>query len=112
MIFKPELVEKILAGEKTQTRRPMSQNPRSPWWARECRVRAGTTVALQPGRGQRAVGRLRILEVRRQALRAITEGEAVAEGFAGRAEFFAYWQGMYGDLDLDQYVWAITFEPE
>lgn len=41
---------------------------------------------------------------------AITEDDAVAEGFAGRVEFFAYWQGMHGGLDLDQYRLAVMLE--
>jgi hypothetical protein len=30
--FQRELAEKVMAGEKTVTRRLVSDNPRSPWW--------------------------------------------------------------------------------
>lgn len=32
MNFKPELAAKVMSGEKTVTRRLVSENPRSPWW--------------------------------------------------------------------------------
>ena len=36
MNFRPELAEKVMAGEKTVTRRVASENPRSPWYVGGC----------------------------------------------------------------------------
>jgi hypothetical protein len=40
----------------------------------------GRTYAIQPGRGQKAVGRIRLLNIRQERLQDITELEAKAEG--------------------------------
>lgn len=42
----------------------------------------GATYTVQPGRGKRAVGRIRILEIRQERLQAISEDSVVAEGCA------------------------------
>ena len=102
MIFRPALIEKILAGEKTQTRRPGGRA--------NCQYRAGRTYAVQPGRGQRQVARLRVLEVRREKLGDISQEDAGAEGFPGRETFLRYWQRIYGEVDHDQLIWVLRFE--
>lgn len=61
MIFKPELVEKILAGEKIESRRPVKEG-------KPCRYRAGRTYAVQPGRTKPGVGQMRVREVKRETL--------------------------------------------
>ena len=86
----------------------------------------GKTYAIQPGRGKKSLGRIRIISVEKQALRDITQEDAVAEGFSGYFEwfptdqFFDYWCRLYriinnevhSDLDLDEQVWRIEFELE
>jgi len=42
--------------------------------------RVGQSLAVQPGRGQKAVGRIRLLEIRQERLQDITEAGAIAEG--------------------------------
>ena len=63
MIFKPELAEKVLAGEKTETRRVVKDGEV------ECRYVPGRDYAVQPGRGKRAIGRIYITDVRREKLK-------------------------------------------
>jgi hypothetical protein len=107
--FKPELVEKILAGEKTQTRRLMSDNPNSPWYRDGCRLKINHAYALCPGRGKDQVGKIVVLHTAEKLLGAIRHHEAVMEGFGSVAEFQAYWERMHGSFDPNEPVWQITF---
>lgn len=109
MIFRPELVEKILAGEKTQTRRAVSDNPRSPWWRERCRHREGRHYALQPGRSKHAVAQILVTDVRRVRLGGINLDDARAEGFADVQAFVDYWTAMHGSFDVRALVWRVTF---
>ena len=68
MIFTPESIEAILAGRKTVTRRPAVD------WKR-CYNRVGHTYPVQPGRGQKAVGRIHILRTDPESF----VGESVVE---------------------------------
>lgn len=124
MIFKQVLVDQILAGNKTMTRRPVK--PRSQSFggvtvrARTCAYQVGKTYAVQPGRGKKQVARIRVLAVRRERWIDISVGDARAEGFplpdsgakpdAARVEFYSYVQGLYPDLDLTTECWVIEFE--
>ena len=109
MIFRPELVEKILAGEKTETRRLMSDNPRSPWSSERCMYRAGQRYSVQPGRGQRSVAQVEATAVLRGQLRTVTNDSAQAEGFFNLAEFRDYWTEMHGHFDPFAKVWVVRF---
>jgi len=54
---------------------------------------------------------VRILAIEEQTLGDITDREAVAEGFADRAAFLAYFGTLHkGPIDLTLPVWAISFE--
>lgn len=103
MIFKPELVDLIRRGLKTETRRPVK--PGQP-----CRYVAGRTYAVQPGRGQCGVCRIRVLDVHLEALTEIDGAAARREGFSTGSAFLDYWRGLYGTVDLGQPVWVIRFE--
>lgn len=103
MIFKPELVEKILVGEKTETRRKANPDGSQ-------RYRPGRTYAVQPGRTEKGVARIRVLSAEREALEEITEEGARREGFEDLAAFFDYWRGLYGKVSHSQEVWVIRFE--
>lgn len=109
MNFKPELVEKILAGQKTQTRRAMSENPNSPWYRGGCKLKRNHAYALCPGRGKHQVAKIIVTDVQPVVLGAITSGDAIAEGFTSAAEFRDYWTRMHGSFDPAENVWAITF---
>ncbi len=116
MNFRDELARKVIAGEKTVTRRLVSDNPRSPWWREKCGYRVERVVAICPGRGKHAIGRARIVSVERMALGCLTTTEALAEGFlptlSGTTvyEFEAAWVSINGTYDAAALVWRIGLE--
>lgn len=108
--FRPELCRKVLDGTKTETRRPVSENPRSPWYVGECGLVMGREYAVQPGRGQLAVGRMRLTHPPHQEkLNEITRFGAIREGFPSRVAFFSYYEDLHGSIDYEQIVWVIRF---
>lgn len=109
MNFKPELAAKVMAGEKTVTRRLVSDNPRSPWFAERCGLKVDHTYAVCPGRGKNAIGRVRIVSARLTLLSRLTDAEARAEGFPDRAAFEAAWQDINGSYDPWDSVWRVEF---
>jgi len=106
MIFRPELAEKVLAGEKTETRRPVREGET------ECRYVPGRDYAVQPGRRRRSVGRIAVTDVRRERLGEITHEGALREGFPTVRAFLDYWRQLHGRVDPEQEVWMIRFELE
>ena len=111
MIFQ-HTIENVLNGTKTQTSRIVKPGDyiqyadtgagetyhvyiegvyrnRRPLW------KVGNTYAVQPGRGQKAVARIRILQISKQDVRHITAEEARAEGFNSEVEFFEVWCKMH-----------------
>ena len=98
--------EKVLSGEKTQTRRLVKlgqygclgthadytmvadQNGR---WV----YQVGKDYAVQPGRGKPAVARIRITDIRREDVRYISEHDVCAEGFETSSDFFMTWCKMH-----------------
>lgn len=102
MIFKPEMVEAILAGRKTVTRRPYK--------GVACKYEIGKSYAVQPGRGKCGVARIQITGGDVQALGHIDNNDAVREGFANKGQFMAYWRHLYhGQFFRGQLVWRIEF---
>jgi hypothetical protein len=110
--FRPEMVERILAGEKTQTRRLVSDNPRSPWWKERCGLTPGRIYAVCPGRGKPAVARIRFGGARLEPVVWINEIGARAEGFEDRPAFIDYWKKLHGGIDLAAIVWVVRFTLE
>lgn len=93
MLFKPELAAKIPTGEKTQTRRIVKDGEFIDTYEhRDKTVKVvylpnghvkwmtGKFYAIQTGRGQKAIGRFRLLDIRRQRVGDISETDAIAEG--------------------------------
>ncbi len=105
MIFGPEMADKVLAGEKTETRRRGRGD-------QPCRYLPGRTYAVQRGRGMRSEGRIRIVSVRREPLWRIDEDGARREGFEDPIAFFRYWARLHGAIQLQERVWVIRFELE
>jgi hypothetical protein len=103
VIFRPELVEKFLAGQKTETRRVVQEG-------KPCPYKVGRDYAVQPGRTKPGVARIRVLEVRREILGIITDDGARREGFDHRVPFFRHWGDLHGSVDMEQEVWVIRFE--
>lgn len=110
MNFKPELLAKILAGEKTQTRRPVQPGQHAVYSLYPGDVdrivminqeRRGKVYgifqeyAICPGRGKRHVARFKLLSIREEDVRCISDDDVKAEGFAHRWEFFKVWCGFY-----------------
>lgn len=117
MIFRKELAEAILRGEKTATRRRMSDKPRSPWWRDECSYSVGQVFSVQPGRGVKGIGFARVSAVYLQRLGHMDEDDAYAEGFrpgriltSAKQAFAHAWCEINGSYDSAEFVWVIEFE--
>ncbi len=114
MNFRPEMVEAIYRGRKTQTRRIADANPNSPWYREDCAFYVGRPdgYAICPGRGESAVGRLSLSEEPRLDYLGMMDDEAArSEGFSGFLDFRAYWERLHGDFDSNLRVWVVSFEP-
>ena len=109
MNFRPDLAAKVMAGEKTVTRRRMSDNPRSPWYRERCSLVVGRSYAVCPGRGKVAIGRVIITAVDRSFLGAVSGHEARAEGFPNAWSFWEAWVQINDKFDPAEYVWRVTF---
>ena len=71
----------------------------------------GRDYAVCPGRGKRALGRVRIVSARKEKLhRADSNVEAQAEGFADRWQFRCAWEAINGSFDPEAVVWRVEFE--
>lgn len=110
MNFRPELAEKVMAGDKTVTRRLASENPRSPWYQGRCAYRVGQRVAICPGRGQNRIGDATVIDVELMTLGHLTDEEARREGFVDAASFEAAFAGINGSYDPDVEVWRIALD--
>jgi len=104
MLFRPDLAAKVVLGEKTQTRRVKRPGETAEYdlvggtgiiAVRSAGGRlkwiAGGTYAVQPGRGKRGIGRLRIVGIYEGRAGEITPEDARAEGFESVEEFAAAW---------------------
>lgn len=98
MIFGPEMLPKVLSGEKTVTRRRTSHYV------------TGQTYAVQPGRGKRHVAHVRVLSANEERLWAISHRDAPREGFENPAAFMDYWTALHGSWNPDEIVTRIEFE--
>lgn len=112
MNFRPELAAKVMAGEKTVTRRLVSDNPASPWWKERCGLVPGRTYAVCPGRGKRAIGRVLVTDATLMQLGVLTDEEARAEGFADSIAFRKAWCEINGEHVPSAVVWRITFDAD
>lgn len=110
MNFRLELAEAVMAGRKTVTRRLASENPRSPWWWQRCGLELGQDYAVCPGRGKPAIGRARVVGLRRETLDMVTNEEARREGFADVHAFGDAWRAINGRYEPDAIVWRVELE--
>lgn len=111
MNFRPDLAAKVMAGEKTVTRRLMSDNPRSPWFRERCALVPGRDYAVCPGRGKNAIGRITVTATMSEPLGWLDDAEARREGFDDAHGFVAAFQEINrGKYDPDALVWRVAFE--
>lgn len=110
MMFLPELAALVIAGEKTVTRRLMSDNPRSPWSTAGCALKVGQSCAICPGRGKHAIGRAVVVSVQAQTLGHLSPEEALAEGFRSPADFEAAFTAINGAYHPHVPVWRVGLE--
>ena len=101
LLFKPEHVEPILTGLKTQTRR-IWKKPR----ANVGSVHLAKTKMLSKD----YFAMLKILDVRQERLGDITEADAQAEGGYTVDTFQQMWIMINEPWDPDAMVYVITFE--
>ncbi|OFW99254.1 MAG: hypothetical protein A3E78_11750 [Alphaproteobacteria bacterium RIFCSPHIGHO2_12_FULL_63_12] len=105
ILFKPQHVEKILRGEKTQTRRLGKKR-----WNVGAVHQAKTKLFGEP------FARLRITGVRQEPLDEISEEDARREGYANSHEYLGAFRkiNLAGAADAHRYwtqlVWVVDFE--
>ena len=97
MIFGPELIGKVLDGSKTVTRR------------RSSRYQVGKVYSVQPGRGRKHVGHIRVLVASEECLGGVSYRSAQAEGFESPAAFSEYWAALHGSWNPAEFVTRIIF---
>lgn len=100
MLFKPYLMEPVLNGSKTESRR---------LWKR-CMVRVnGVYDAKTNFRNESTFARIRITYVRRERLGSINIDGVRKEGCKSLEEFKKIWTDIYGNWDDDTQVFVIGF---
>jgi len=98
MLFKKELVEKILKGEKTQTRRLNGK------------YKVGNIYAVCTRWYSPAVAWIKITGKRTERLGDISLEDVKKEGFNSLEEFKAFWIKIHGHWDDDLIVYVYDFE--
>ena len=102
-MYKKPYLEKILNGEKTQTRRPLEKKPGRSVYD------IGARVGVRSGYTKFA-GYIIIRKRFRQRLGDISEEDARKEGFKTVKEFQETWKRLYGKWDPEEVVWVYEFE--
>lgn len=103
MIFTPKHAHLIVAGRKSQTRRPAKDTQPS--------YKVGKTYPVKTGLGKPPLAHIQIIAANLQSLGDITFQDARAEGFKSRDDFFDEWRDLYGNADPSLQVWAYAFVP-
>ena len=100
MIFSGDLCAKVLSGEKTQTRR-----------LKRGYYKVGGVYAVQPGRGKKAVGHIRMKKMWPNKLGDMSSADVRAEGFDSWQKFMDTFCTLHhlGPCDWPM-VWAFEFE--
>jgi len=101
MLFKPYLVEPILKGAKTETRR---------LWKR-CLVKVGSNYKAKTNfRSNSAFATIKIAYIRREKLGKVDSGDVKKEGCRSLNEFKRIWIDSYGSWQPDTQVFVIGFQ--
>lgn len=102
-MFKRHLYELILAGKKTQTRRPLDKKgTRSP--------EVGKRVGIRYDYFHKTAAWILIKHKSRQRLGNVTVEDAFKEGFLDLDSFRAAWIEIYRQWQPKQIVWVYEFE--
>jgi hypothetical protein len=102
MMFKKALLEKVLSGEKTQTRRSTQRKP-------GVRVyEVGEIVGIRAGY-TKYTAYIRITGKRKDKIGNITEDDARKEGFASIEDFKQTWVRIAGKWTPGLIVWVYDF---
>jgi hypothetical protein len=97
LLFSRRFIPMILAGAKTQTRRPTKPN-----------VKEGGIYKLRAG--NKSTGHtITVARVYTQRLGDISRGDAAAEGFSTADEFREAWTSIYGSWRPEQTVYVVEF---
>lgn len=116
MLFRKELAEKIIAGQKTATRRLPKDNPRSPWWWKECRYKVGGRFPVMCNFNEPARAYAIVTRVALERLGDITREQAAEEGLPSFGNtlsvplFEQIWERINGEFDPEQWVWVVEFK--
>lgn len=102
MMFKKALLEKVLSGEKTQTRRDIKRKPGVQVFS------VGQVIGVRAGY-TKYIGAIRIVRRRQENLGDISEEDAKKEGCHSVEEFKTIWIKLFGNWDPDQVVWVYDF---
>ena len=70
----------------------------------------GEHVGFKAARTGKLLARAEIIDIRQDALGAISQTDVQLEGFPSRKDFFAYWGSLHKKAHLDMVVYAITFD--
>jgi hypothetical protein len=113
-MFTEPLAAKIIKGEKTATRRVLSDKLRSPWFRERCAYSVGQEFTVNPGRGVTRVCSAAVTAVYKQSLGEMGRLDAEKEGFEflygpGLDSFHEAWGGIHREVDPDEEVWVIEF---
>ena len=101
MLFKPYLVEPILKGAKTETRR---------LWKR-CLVKVGSNYKAKTNfRSNSAFATIKIAYIRREKLGTVNSDDAKKEGCRSLNEFKRIWIDSHGSWQPDTQVFVIGFQ--
>lgn len=100
--------EKVLSGEKTQTRRIAKPGETlkagTLFNSRGIKWDMGRVYSVQPGRGLKSVGNIQVVRISYdEDVRLISEENARAEGFADKKEFLLVWSAMHDKAFFKSY---------
>jgi len=99
MQFKRMFVDKILRGEKTQTRRL-----KIAWY------KVGSIVPAQCGYREKAFAYLEITNIRREWLGRISEADIKKEGLNTMKEFVDKWVEINKEFNMNDLIYVIDFK--
>jgi len=101
MLFKKYLIEKILSGQKVETRR-----------LADPRVKVGRTYAVKRNYFERREDcpLIKVTRLDYDPLGSMDDYDARREGFESLAQFCEAWEEINGELDPDKFVYIVEFE--